>query len=499
MRVVVIVLGAIVSVSMLEAQQATVVPAALLPAPADSGYASWSRATQVRVTPHFLSNGDLHASILPLNEQTRRWRTDGRRAIADYCAQVNGLSPALAGALETQSPFARYDSAAASVPTIAITFVVARLAAAGCGDSGDNVRALLADGVMHQSAGNDHPRRGITLVEVRKNGNPVIPLLTAQRTGAVVTVDGVIEGSAIVRVYLPLTAVAPDATGRLPVVELFAAEELYATSYVISVPDRVVRELWTEQFAWRTARLVVAGRDAAVIPLPTPRDPRLLRSRELYQRGQFSEASLVAVTHLATNRAIDSRDRVSAQVQLGLTFSSGGEELVARYFLRGAMLSHPCLQFTVDAPIAHRQLLDRNRTAGVCDKRSMQTLALVSLVPGGAQWTDPRRSKVRGGLLFGVSAILLGSGVIHRVAAADLHERYLEEAVDPQSLYARAESHRALADQRLTLFVSMWVAQWAWNMGHELLLRRRIRLESNYGAPTSSFAPVDASTSPFEQ
>lgn len=499
MRVVVIVLGAIVSASTLEAQQTTVVPAALLPAPADTGYASWSRATDVRVTPHILSNGDLHASILPLNEQTRRWRTDGRRAVADRCAQAYGLSRELAGALETQSPFASYDSAAASVPTIAITFVVARLAAAGCGDSGDNVRALLADGVMHQSAGNDHPRRGVTLVEVRKDGAPVIPLLTARRFATVVTADGVIEGSAIVRVYLPLSTVAPDARGRLPVVVLHAAEKLYESPRAITVPDSVVRELWTEQFAWRTARLVVAGRNASVVSLPTPHDPRLLQSRELYRRGRFSEASLVAVTHLATNPAIGARDRVSAQVQLGLTFSSGGEELVASYFLSGAMLSHPCLQFAGDAAIAHRQLLDRNRPEGVCDKRSMRTLALVSLVPGGAQWTDPRRSKVRGGFVFGVSAILLASGVTHRVAAADLHERYLKEAVEPQSLYARAESHREIADQRLTLFTAVWVAQWAWNMGHEFLLRRRIRLESNYGAPTSSFAPVDSSTSPFEQ
>jgi hypothetical protein len=295
----------------------------------------------------------------------------------------------------------------------------------------------------------------------------------------------------MVRVYLPLDAIAPDPMGRLPTIELRATEELSATGRLIAVPDSIVRAIWIEQFEWRTARLAVSDGSSAIVSLPTPRDSLLLKSRGQYRSGAFGDAALLAVERLSTRRVARDQDRVSAQVQLGLTFSAAGEDLVASYFLADALDAHPCLQFPESAPQTHRQLLDRNRIEGICDTRPLRRLALVSVVPGGAQWTDPRGGKVIGAALLGASAILLTSGISNRLEAASLHEKYLTELIEPQAVYARAESHRATANSRLTMFAGVWVSNWAFSVGRELWLRRRIRIEGDYGAPTSTFGPVD--------
>src|SRR5690606_17552575 len=145
-----------------------------------------------------------------------------------------------------------------------------------CGANEVARHAALARGIRFgrnptYSGANDAVR-----AELVVTGAPVAPLLAGRAEVTQVAQGRLWEnGTGQVRLYVPIDALAPTASGRMPPVRVHVWNSVNAFPDTLAIPEGALRALWDSELHWRAARLananVVTPSDARPV-LPLPRD-----------------------------------------------------------------------------------------------------------------------------------------------------------------------------------------------------------------------------------
>lgn len=438
----------------------------LRPASHEAGFADWRRevATHGRAAAAFLVEGQ-RFQVLVLTPMA----IDGIAPDSLILKHTRGCMAALelpfedvesSGAIR---PWEAFDSAAYARPVIAFTVLPAEPRRFDC-RAGNLARfSAAARGALYGRLGGHDPRRDVSRAEVRRGG-VLEPAVLAGR--APVTKFDVgrrsQDGTRFARVYIDADALAPDADGAVPVIELHAWNGVDEEPEILPMPEQVLRAVWQQLLPWRARMLRAAGgprRDEARLWFATPRDSVLRTAQAAYARGDLAEAGAAALDRLLRLPRPPRREVRDAMLMSAAVFSAYGEDAGAHSLIADVMEAFPCLTLTPEAPQRLRDFVEVERRPARCTTVPLPLIAARAIVPGWGQATGPTRTKLAW-YVFGGTVGALGLSSVFHASADKEYEKYLAyngESLPPaDARYERARVARSRGNILAIIGIGTW-------------------------------------------
>lgn len=424
----------------------------------------------------------------------RRSTVETLGAAVRRCGALLPLNDAAQTGLVVSRAFQDFEQAVAGRPLVALTIVPVGTQPVDCKTDPAETQALLEFGIEFGADTLGSPASDAGALTVEVDGVPVVPTMVGRAPMRKVAPDNYVGGNGLhsLRVYLSLEDLAPRGSARSGV-RLNVRNLQDSIPTTIAIPDDLVSELRRELIGWRARRLAGGASMASDMPIavPTPSDEFLREAHQAYVARSYTDASTGAIARLA-GAELSKSDRLSANMQLGLTFAGSGDVAAARVLFREAILLEPCLRLPSSVASLYRALLDEMRPVARCEAVDTRRVVRAGLIPGGV---DRSLYPARGiGLdqMFAMGGALAAS-VILRGSARSLYEEYQAGFRDPAAAYERAIQRNTMAN---IAAVAFWGA-YAWPVVRAIRTERRRARElpelTNYGglrAPRVSVEPA---------
>lgn len=438
----------------------------LTPAPRDSGFAEWRRAVAVhgRAGVSFLVEGARY-QVLVLTPMA----IDGIAPDSLILKHTRGCMAALelpfeeveaSGAIR---PWVAFDSAAFARPVVAFTVLPAEPRRFDC-RAGNLARfSATSRGALYGRLGAYDARRDVARAEVRRGG-VLEPAVLAGR--APVTKFDVgrraQDGTQHLRLYIEAEALAPDADGTVPVIEIHAWNGVDDEPEILPMPEQVLRAVWQQLLPWRARMLRAAGapiRDESRLWFATPTDSVLREAQAAYARGDLAPAGAAALDRLLRLPRPPRREIRDAMLMSAAVFSAYGEDAGAHSLVADVMEVFPCLTLAPEAPQRLRDFVEVERRPARCTTIPLPLIAARSIVPGWGQATGPTRTKLAWYIFGGTAGALGLSSVLHAKADRDYEDyrAYRGNSQPPAAaLYERAQLSRSRGNILAIIAVGTW-------------------------------------------
>jgi hypothetical protein len=173
-------------------------------------------------------------------------------------------------------PWAAFDSLVNDRPVLVISIMPVLHNSMECGSGNLGRPAMIRRGIRFVTAYMYDEARDPQSAVLFSRLRVVRPTILA-RAPAIVMSKNLVSSTATnqLRLYIPYDAIAPDANGEMPDMELQIWSKSGGQPARIPLPGGIMRAVWWDYLRWRAARLPVHDADAAAITLERLADPKL--------------------------------------------------------------------------------------------------------------------------------------------------------------------------------------------------------------------------------
>ncbi len=375
-------------------------------------------------------------------------------------------------------PWAAFDSLVNDRPVLVISIMPVLHNSIECGSGNLGRPAMIRRGIRFVTAymydESRDPQSAVLFSRLRV----VRPAILA-RAPAIVMSRNLVSSTVTdqLRLYIPYDAIAPDANGEMPDLELQIWSKAGGPPAHIPLPGGIMRAVWWDYLRWRGARLATSDRAAAAAPgaapralvrMPVPADAELRTALLREREHRDAEAAFITLERLGDPK-LAVNDRRIALMSLANTFQADGDAPAAALVANELTGLDPCALSGSDTPQgaaidahggmrAMAALLDRTRPAVRCTSFPVgATLLRGLLIPGYGQyrtWSRP----------VGVTtAALTVVGVVTAVSMLNsANSSYAKYSTTESGLAAyyrsSAKRDRAAAQNVAAATISLWLA-----------------------------------------
>jgi hypothetical protein len=416
-------------------------------------------------------------------------------------------------------PWVAFDSIVNDRPVLVISIMPVLRNFTECGWKNLGRPAMIRRGVRFvTSYAYDAARDPVSAVLVVRS-RIVTPVMLAR--APVVMVSGGHEASLRtdqLRLYIPYDAIAPNATGDVPPVELMIWTKAGGEPDHIPLPGDILRQVWWEHLRWRAARL--AAREAApgarpgatpvgILRVPQPADADLKAAIRLQFEGRLSASSSLALERLADER-MTANDRRIALMVTANSLQVAKDAPAAALLANELTAMDPCAlsgSFAPGATVEHDAyasaaamgaMLDHTRSGARCFAYAPGKLFLRGLmIPGYGQYSS--WSPLIGKMVAGVVATGAVWALVYHIRALSDYSRYqtlLNGYAPPY--FGRAELEESQAKSIAIATGAFWVLTALEAEIHERVHARRLAAIHDFWfrpimmGPNASGAPAPA-------
>ena len=248
-------------------------------------------------------------------------------------------------------PWASFDSLVNDRPVLVISIMPVLRNFTECGWKNLGRPAMIRRGVRFVTSYTYDAARDPVSAVLTVRGRIVTPVMLAR--APVVIISGGHEASLRtdqLRLYISYDAIAPDATGEVPPVELMIWTKADGEPDHIPLPGDILRQVWWEHLRWRAARL--AAREAApgarpgatpvgILRVPQPADADLKAAIRLQAEGRLSASSSLALERLAGEH-LTANDRRIALMLTANSLQVAGDATASALLANELTAMDPC-------------------------------------------------------------------------------------------------------------------------------------------------------------
>jgi hypothetical protein len=375
-------------------------------------------------------------------------------------------------------PWASFDSLVNDRPVLVISIMPVLRNFTECGFKNLGRPAMIRRGVRFVTTFAYDAARDPVSAVLTVRSRIVTPVMLAR--APVVIVSGGHEASLRtdqLRMYISYDAIAPNATGEVPHVELLIWTKANGEPDHIPLPADILRQVWWEHLRWRAARIAMretalgarpGATPVGILRVPQPTDADLKAAIRLQAEGRLSASSSLALERLADKRLAENDRRIALMVTantLQVAQDAPASALLANEltamdpcvlsgsFVRGATVGNDAYTSAVSTGA----MLDHTRSGARCFAYAPGRVFLRGLIiPGYGQYTS--WSPLAGKMIAGVAAIGAVGALIFHLKARNDYSKYqtlLNGYAPPY--FGRAELEESQAKAILLETAGFWV------------------------------------------
>ncbi len=431
-----------------------------------AGFADWRKAVAAhgRASTSFLVNGARY-QVLVLSPMAQDALEPDSLIVKTSrgCKGALDLTEEMIEGGAQLRPWDRFDAATRERPVVALSILPVEPSRFDC-RSGALARFSAASrGALYGRFTAFSERTDVARAEVRRGGILEPAVLSGRAPVTKFDVGrSTQDGTQMVRLFIEAEALAPDADGVVPTIEVHVWNGVDEEPEILPLPEPVLRAVWQQLLPWRARLLATEGRPEREPWRPELRQPTdsVLRfAHERYAAGDFATAGGAALDRLMYLPRPPRREIRDAMLLAAATFTAYGEDAASQALVSDVMEAYPCLTLDPAAPSSMRDQSELAREPARCTSIPLAVIALRSVVPGWGQATGPTRRKMALAVAATTGGSYLLASVLRKSALKHYakYEAYVGNSEPPaDALYESAQTARGRANTLTVVATALW-------------------------------------------